>query len=631
MKNHLAIATALILLNLLVYAQVGGFDFINLDDRKFVHVYPHLDTGIGPEGIRHAFLEPYLANYTPISTLSYHLDYILYEIEGSGFHLTNLLFHVLNSILLYLVLFHLTRALWPAAFAAVLFAIHPLHVESVAWVAERRDVLFMFFGLPTIGAYAQYARTKKIYWYALALFLFTLSLLSKSMLVTLPFVLLLLDVWPLNRINIADTDRNRLRTSVRRCVIEKIPMFAVVLVIGLITYNVQQQAGAVKAEGAFPLLIRIENAVSSYAIYLWQTLVPVGLIPLYPHPRHDINHAIVLFSLAILIGISALAWRARKSTPPVLVGWLIFIGTLVPVIGFIQIGSQAHADRYMYFPMIGLSIMLFWPLHEWLTRKERIKEGSIALAVLMAVYAGLAWNQTSHWRDSSTLWQYTLQHSPENRLAHEAIALDYISKGDDVQGAAHLTKSLTIRHDRKVMDILGKTYRRMGRPKDAEIVYSQLIKRYPNVAVLWTRVAASIVEQGRASEATPYFQKSLDLMGENIETHAEIGNMYLQLENYAMAEREFQWVLQELPKSAKYRTKLGIALLNLEQPENAINEFETVLDQDPELFDAWLHLAYAHEIQNDIEASITACEKALQLDPNSTEAQQLLETLTTNQ
>jgi tetratricopeptide (TPR) repeat protein len=408
-------------------------------------------------------------------------------------------------------------------------------------------------------------------------------------------------------------------------------MFAVVALIGFITYSVQQQAGALKSEAAYPLLIRIENAITSYAIYLWQTLVPVGLIPLYPHPKLEINHAIVFFSLAILLTITALAWWIRKSKPSITVGWLIFIGTLVPVIGLVQVGSQAHADRYMYFPMIGLSIMIFWPLHDWLLRKERLKEGTIALAVIMAVYAGLAWNQTSHWRDSGTLWQYTLKQSPDNGKAHEVIALDYLSKGNHEQGAAHLTKSLTIQHNKRVMDILGKTYRRMGRPRDAESVYAQLVERYPDVAVLWTRVAASIVEQGRADEATPFFQKSLELMGENIETHIEIGKMYLQLEQYAKAEREFRWVIEQRPQNTKALTSLGVTLLYLNQTQEAVEQLKTALDQAPDNFDAWLHLAIAHQTQNDIEASITACEKALQLKPKSIEAKQLLESLTTNE
>ena len=326
------------------YLQVVHFDFINYDDEYYVYDNATVQQGLTLHGIVWAFTTSDLSNWHPLTWLSYMLDVQLFGVSPGAMHAVNLGFHVVNSLLLLVLLWRLTGAVGPSAIVAALFALHPLHVESVAWIAERKDVLSTFFGLLAIGAYVGYTVKPSRWRNALVAIFLALGLMAKPMLITLPFVFLLLDYWPLRR----PLNRN--------LILEKVPHFIVIQLSAIVTLAVQQAGGAIRSADVAPPLLRIENAVIAYGMYLWKTIWPAELGVLYPYPKEPYRLPLVLAVAVGLLAISAVAWWLRRERPYLLVGWLWYLGTLVPVIGLVQVGDQAYADRYTYIPHIGLFI-----------------------------------------------------------------------------------------------------------------------------------------------------------------------------------------------------------------------------------------------------------------------------------
>ena len=381
-----------------MYAQVGGFGFVNFDDPDYVAENPHVRGGITADGVRWAFTSGDAANWFPLTRLSHMLDVELFGLRAGWHHLVNVLIHALAALLLFGFLNRATQARWPSALAAFLFALHPLHVESVAWIAERKDVLSALFWFLALWAYV---RGRK--WLVLAAF--CLGLMAKLMIVTLPFVLLLMDVWPLRRPRAASL------------IWGKLPLFALSAAAAVATYLVQRESGAVQALEQFPLGLRIENALVTYLVYLLRTIWPARLAAFYPYPAH-----IPLWQAALaaapLAGITAAVLRLRRDRPYLAVGWLWFLGTLVPVIGLVQVGAQARADRYMYVPMAGLAIMLSWGIAElqW-------KWAPATAATFVAVCMALTAVQAGYWRSSETLFGHALDVTEGNYLAHHNLGV----------------------------------------------------------------------------------------------------------------------------------------------------------------------------------------------------------------
>lgn len=449
MKNANVIALlclALAAATLCVYGPALRHDFLALhDDNFYVTANPHVKQGLSVESLRWAWTAYHAANWHPLTWMSHMLDVELYGLEPAGHHATSVSFHVANTVLLFLVLRAMTVATWPSALTAALFALHPLHVESVAWVAERKDVLSGFMFMLTLAAYARYARTPSFGRYGLVVFTGALGLTAKPMLVTLPLVLLVIDFWPLDRLA-STAGRRRWRI-----VAEKVPLLILSAGVGLVTWLAQQQAGAMGSLARFPLQARIANALVACVAYLGKTLLPRNLAAIYPHPGDTIALWKVLASLLLLILVTAAAWAWRRSRPCMMAGWLWYLIMLAPVLGIVQVGEQAMADRYTYLPLIGPFAALSWGLAAVVRRSGRAfaarTVAGAAAAVLLFVLAVLSARQVSTWRDAATVFQRAIHAVPGNYFAHHEYGMLLLKQGEPFQGLAHLKQAVKVRPD----------------------------------------------------------------------------------------------------------------------------------------------------------------------------------------
>ena len=436
----------------LVFGQTIGHQFVTYDDPQYVYENAKVAAGLSPESVLWAFTHTVGGNWHPLTVISHMLDCQLYGLKPAGHHFTNVLLHTIAVILLFLVLRRMTGTLWQSAFVAALFAIHPLHVESVAWISERKDLLSAVFFMLTLGVYTRYVHKLSFTSYILVLVVFAFGLMSKPMLVTVPFVLLLLDYWPLKRFP-SETSVKRLHertvenyANTRRIFLEKIPLL--LLSFASCAATLLAQRHFIDPIGNLTLLDRLCNAAVATVVYLRQLVWPFGLSVFYPHPRHSLSILQVLVATLFLIGVSAAAFMCRRRNPYFLTGWFWFLGMLVPVSGIIQVGEQAHADRYMYLPQIGLYILVTWFVADTVSswRHRRILLAT-AMASSIALLMYSACKQTGYWRDGRALWAHALAVNPQNDTAH--ISLCDLDLRENRLGDAifHARKALEIRPD----------------------------------------------------------------------------------------------------------------------------------------------------------------------------------------
>jgi hypothetical protein len=494
-SRQIIIALALAALTLAVYAPVRHFDFVQVDDPLYVIENPNVRGGLTMDGIVWAFTTGRAANWHPVTWLSHMLDVQAFGVDPGWHHLTSLLLHVANALLLFGLLFSLTGAL---------FAVHPLHVESVAWVAERKDVLSTFFWLLTTWAYVGFVRGRKTVLYGLMLVLYALGLMAKPMLVTLPFVLLLLDVWPLERLRLAGPATAKAapgghRPKARRAaaqseamtgftaaawplVREKIPLFVMAAASGIVTVMVQASGGAVTGLGVDPLGLRIQNALVSTVLYLRDTFWPAGLTMLYPYPT-SLPAWQVTGALAVVVGVSWLVWRQRQTRPWLLVGWLWYLGTLVPVSGIVRVGLQARADRYTYVPLIGFFIIMAWGVAALAERRPRLRP-AVAAAALVAVL-GCAWvarAQAYFWEDNVALWtRATMQTMNVGEYAaHMSLGTALGNQGRLDEAAEHFAAAVRLRPRSDAARLnLAIAFGKLGRTNDAARELDEALRLNP--------------------------------------------------------------------------------------------------------------------------------------------------------
>ncbi len=495
---------------LLPYLQVKDHGFITLDDPMYVTENHEVQAGLTWQGVKWAFTTMQSSNWHPLTWLSHMLDCRLYGLHPPGHHMTNVAFHLADTILLFLFLARLTRALWPSALVAALFALHPLHVESVAWVSERKDVLSAFFWLTTMWAYAGYAAAPSLRRYLPVLLSFTLGLLAKPMLVTLPFVLLLLDFWPLGRIpggpapgltEAEDPGLVPARGVYRRLLLEKIPLLALVAVSCLITMVVQADTGAMMPLAVMPLGPRIANALVAYVKYIVKLFWPYPMVFFYPLAPVPWWQAAVA-GLALLALSTFLLYRARRY-PYLAVGWFWYLGTLVPVIGLVQVGGQAMADRYAYIPFIGLFIMVAWGVSE-LTAGRRHRQVVAATGAFMAILACLlsTWVQAGYWRNSETLFNHALQVDRNNYMAYHHLGMALANEGKTDQAIAMYRNTLALAPQyAPAYNNLGIIYAQLGRFDEAVSLFKAAIKLTPTNAVFYRNLALAYQKQGKNPEA----------------------------------------------------------------------------------------------------------------------------------
>ena len=522
------LALILFVLTLALYGRSVAFDFLNYDDDVYVTRNPAVRLGLAPETVRWAFTTDHAANWHPLTWLSHMLDVELFGLEPGAHHLTSAILHALNAALLLLVLSSATKELWPSAFCAAFFALHPLRVESVAWVAERKDVLAGVFWMSTLLAWVRYARRGGWARYAIALGCFVLGLLAKPMLVTLPFVLLLLDVWPLERWRSrrapvpspAPTHPGGQTDGAARGFVligEKIPFFLLAAASCVVTAIVQRAGGAIGPLGAIGLTARIANAIESYAIYVLKTLWPTQLSAFRPHPAlssdFHVWHPTLFAAAALLLGACVLAWALRRRAPGVLVGWLWFLGTLVPVIGLVQVGLQAWADRYSYLPSVGLGIALAWGALASLrsARLQRLVLAPASIAIVAAC-ALLTWRQLGVWKDSSTLFAHALAIDPRNFLAHTNLGQALEAQGKLDEAAEHYVEALRLRgHLAPVRASLGKLRLAQGRFDEAAAELERALLYDPELVDAHASLGWTRFRQARDQEAIEHMRRAVEL------------------------------------------------------------------------------------------------------------------------
>ena len=562
---------------LLVYAPVYSFNFVNFDDPDYVTGNPHVRAGLTMDSVRWAVTSTEAANWFPATRLSHMVDVAIFGLQPGGHHFTNALLHALATVFLFAFLYAATGEAWPGAFVALIFAIHPLHVESVAWIAERKDVLSALFWFVALWSYV-----RRRYW--LTLLAFCLGFMSKPMIVTLPLVLLLLDRWPL---------RQPLRSALRL----KIPLLALSLAGATATYLVQRGSGAVREVAQFPLGLRVQNAVVSYAIYIVKMFWPVRLAVFYPYP-HQLPVWQIALSALLLTGISVFVFRERSSRPYLAVGWLWFLGTLLPVIGLIQVGSQARADRYMYVPMVGLGIMLAWGLKEVLKNKAAISAAIVASLACVALCEA----QIQYWRNSETLFRHALDVTAGNYLAHHNLGVALAGEGRFSEAIEHYQAALEIEPGAaNVQTDYGNALAKSGHFPEAIAHYQAALRALPDSPITHNDLANALAQvPGGTPEAIAEYRAALRLKPD----YEEARNNLAQVQS----------------NGAEMQYNMGVDLAKSGKPEAAIPYFEEALRLKPDYVDAHNNLGVVLADAGREPEAISHFEAALRINPNSADA-----------
>jgi len=542
-----------------VYWEVTRFPFVEAwDDELYVSRNPVVQRGLNAEGAIWAFTTRHAANWHPVTWLSHMLDVDLFGLDAGRHHSMNLFLHTLNATFLFLVLQRLTGAVWRSGYVAALFAVHPLHAESVAWVAERKELLCALFWILTIWAYLRYVENRRIGRYALVLLFFLLGLMSKPMMVTLPFVLLLLDWWPLGRLEPETEGRKRHLKPSRwglawQLVLEKIPLFVLAVASAVATSYAQMKGGAVASLRVIPIGDRFANAVVSWIQYIWKTIWPSSLSFFYPHPAYlgkTIPGWHVFVAGAILLVLTCLAILRARRSPSIAVGWLWFLGTLVPVIGLVQVGEQSTADRYTYLPHIGLFIAGTWGIAD-LTKGLRFRESiAVVLAIATIVaYAVAGRHQVTFWRSGIALYERALAVTADNYLAHNN---------------------------------LGLVLEREGRLEEAETHFLEAIRIDPGYALAHNNLGLVLERQGRANEAIFHFHEALKTAPNNLNAMFNLGNTLSRERHFEEALVQYRNVLRMDPGNAKAHNNAGTALMNQGKVEEAIDHFREAVRLEPD-------------------------------------------------
>lgn len=473
------IPLALVAAVLLVYYPVHRYDFVSFDDGAYVYENVHVIRGLTGESVRWAFTTGYNANWHPLTWLSHMLDSEMYGMWPGGHHLTNVLLHCVNTVLLFFLLFRMTGAVWRSATVAALFALHPLHVESVAWVSERKDVLSTLFGLGAMRAYLSYTRstgTRRYVFYVAVACLFAFSLMAKPMLVTLPALLLVLDYWPLGRMRDQRAGR-RTGSPFRMLLLEKVPLFALSAASSVITLLVQVGGGARPATEQFPPAACIANGFLSYVRYMGKTVLPSGLTVFYPFPA-KISPIAVSLAVLLLVAITGVVIRARRGHEWLVTGWGWYLVSLLPVIGFVQVGEQAMADRYTYVPLIGLFVLLVWGVSA-VARQRGIRPAILALLTVafLAESAFASRLQLSRWRTTISLFRRVVEVNPGLVRGHHKLAMEYYRTGELGKAYQHLSQVLTYAPDSPMLHThMGLVFRRAEQTDSAAWYFSRALK-----------------------------------------------------------------------------------------------------------------------------------------------------------
>jgi protein O-mannosyl-transferase len=595
----------LIIATLVVFWPVQNHEFINLDDDEYVFENPNVQSGLTSKSVIWAFTNTSTGNWHPLTWLSHMLDCELFGLNPGSHHFISLLFHLANTLLLFWLLKKITRKPWVSGFVAALFALHPLHVESVAWVAERKDVLSAFFWLLTLGMYVRYIDNPGLSRYLLTLLFFILGLMSKPMLVTLPFVLLLLDYWPLGRIFFGkfkvDTVSPKTKTghnqgrSPMYLVLEKAPFFILSAAFSVLAFLAQRNAGAVGSLERFPLESRVANAIVSYARYIEKMVWPQDLAVLYPFP-HLIPTWQVAAAGIFLLGISLFVISFARTRPYLFVGWFWYLGTLVPVIGLVQLGIQAMADRFTYVPYVGLFIMIAMGVPDifkgWRHQKTALVVSSL---LVLSSSATIAILQVHRWQNSIPLFEHTLAVTSNNFIIHNNLGVVLAQQGKIQEAAFHYRQALQIKPDHlESLNNLAIALAQQGNFHEATLYYRQALQIKPDHLEALNNLAIALAQQGNFHEATEYYTRALLINPNFAETRNNLGVALAQQGKTIEASAQFVEALRIKPTYAEAHYNLGNVLAQEGKFQEAIGHFTQALRIKPNYVDALFSLGLAY-------------------------------------
>jgi tetratricopeptide (TPR) repeat protein len=650
------LAAGIAAVTLLAYAQVSGCQFVSLDDPQYVTANPEVKAGLTWAGARWAFTTMRDGNWFPLTWLSHMAVVSAFGLGSGAHHLANLALHALSALLLFTALRRMTGSRWPSAFVALLFGIHPLHVESVAWVAERKDVLSALFWMLAFNGYASYVKRPGWRRYLLVAAPFALGLLSKSMIVTLPFVLLLLDVWPLGRLPLASGGWRR----AGRLAWEKAPLLALGAAAAVVTFIAQQDTGAVVSIGRVPVGLRLANALWAYVSYLASFCWPGGLAVFYPYPP-SIPWWQTLPAVAALAAVSAFAWRRLAASPYLAVGWAWYLGTLVPVIGLVQVGSQARADRYTYVPAIGVSIMLAWGAAELAARRPWTRLPVVTLAAAFSLAcAVLTWNQVRTWRTSTTLFEHALAVTRDNFVALDGVGLQLrlqgrvdeaigcfreavriaptfavgqhnlgealVARGRAADALPHLVEAVRLNPAlREARVSLAMAEADLGRDDEAIATYEEAVRLWPGYATAQTRLGLALAGRGRVDEGLAHLRDAVRLAPDDPDAHYNLARVLLGSGAADAGMSELTETLRIKPDFAEGHFNLGNTLAGRGRIDAAMAEYRAAIRLQPDFARAHANLGTALATVGRIDEAIAEFTEALRLQPDLADVRANLE------
>jgi tetratricopeptide (TPR) repeat protein len=570
-----------------VYLQVGSFEFVNFDDETYVSKSHYVQSGLTPSSIKWAFTTFYGGNWHPLTWLSHMLDCQLFGLSPGMHHLTSVFFHIVNTLLVFLVFKRMTGALWRCAFVAALFGLHPLHVESVAWISERKDVLSTLFWMLTIWSYVRYAERPGLARYMFMALFFVLGLISKPMTITLPFVLLLLDYWPLGRLGLWPSrvkDGSGFRISKGfRLILEKVPLFLLTVLSGIVTFLAEKSAGTVETLGFLPLGARAGNALVSLLNYLGKAIWPSDLMVFYPHPVNMPQWHVAGASL-ILGAVSLVAILFARRRPWFIVGWLWYLGTLVPVIGLIQVGLQGMADRYTYVPLIGIFVIMTWGAGDLLKAFPSGRAGLAAFATGAVLFLlGTASIQVGYWKNSTTLFEHALRVNKANYVAYNG---------------------------------LGVVAAEQERPGEAIRCYSVALRIKPDFALAYNNMGAVLASQGRTGRALESYSRALRLNPGLAQARNGLGVLLAQQGRMEEAAGHLEKALQIDPGYAEAHNNLGIILIKSGRTTDAIRHFVEAIGLNPGYGEAYFNLGHAWAAQGNLDEAEGSYLNAIRITPD---------------
>lgn len=629
LRNQL-IVLLLILATIAVYWHAKENTFVDADDPLYITENVHVRSGLTIDNAIWALTTGHAANWHPLTWLSHMVDCDLFGLNPGWHHLMSVLFHLVSTALLFLVLTKMTGQFWQSAFVAAVFALHPLHVESVAWAAQRKDVLAGLFCFITILVYTFYVEKRRKTDYLLVLFFFSLGLMAKPMLVTLPFLLLLLDYWPLRRYTIS---KENLRSGSPRqehqqtphiwfLVKEKIPLLVLSTISSVITFIVQQRGGAVSSWSFLSLDSRISNALVAYIKYLGKTIWPVDLAAFYPHPLTSLPLWQPLAAGVVLIAISVLAIRTRRALPYLSVGWFWFVGTLVPVIGLVQVGEQSMADRYMYIPLIGLSIIMAWGTSDLLAKLvNRRTILTIAGCIVMVALMGLTHSQVSYWRDTLTLFDHAARVTTNNYVALANIGTVFQSRGKMDTAIQYYERSLTLNKSYELARFnLAVALQARGENEKAIAQYLGALQLEPRNAAAHYGLATLLSERGQIQESANHYFKALQIEPEYWQAYYGLGVTFSRAGILDSAIIHFEKALELEPNYPYAHFQLGAAFHRKGQLVDAAIHYSRAIKLKPDYGAAYVNLGAVFHQQGRIAEAIEQYQLALRLNPENVEA-----------